>query len=137
MLKPTMRLKQRYVLFKVMPSEAAASLEADSAHRLIFSSMKSLYGDAGIYPMGYRFIHYDKKTGYGVVRFSRKYLMKGIAAIALITELGTDGKRENKKVRFMCMSSSGTLHKINEKFGRFGVKIPKQPKLPTPAQRPK
>ncbi|MCD6279195.1 hypothetical protein J7J26_00270 [Candidatus Micrarchaeota archaeon] len=121
MLKPTMRLKQRYVLFKVQvpkinhESNHENNLSYEEIHRLIYGSLRSLYGDVGVYPMGYRIMEYDEKTGYGIVRFSRRYIMEGIAALALITER-TDKTNKTNKIRLTCIGTSGTIKKLKEKY---------------------
>lgn len=118
MLKPTMRLKQRYVLFKVLIKDGKERPDLpdhENIHRLIYKSLKSLYGDTGVYPMGYRIMEYNEKTGYGIVRFSRMHLLKGIAALALITTW-QDERGEVNQIRLMTIGTSGTIKKLKEKY---------------------
>ncbi len=109
MLKPTQRIKQRYVLFRVIPNKYTE----EDVHRMIYSSLRSLYGDVGVYPLGYKLISFHSDTGYGIVRFSRKHLYRGIAALVMIT------RYQDEKVRVRSISTSGTLKKLRERLNRY------------------
>ena len=112
MLKPTVRMKKRYVAFEIIGKDAdkIEKINDNEIKSAFYKILNQLYGEIGFASLGFRLIEYNKETKKGIVRFRRQELDKGIASFAFIKTIG------NKEVRPFPLSTSGSLKKLRERI---------------------
>ncbi len=105
-LKPTMRGKKRYVLFKLF---AEKNFDSRSIERGIFSVFLSLFGSSGVAKQNLRLIQFNNGTNIGILRCSLPCLnevktgllflktINGIAVIPKIASVSGSIKKLRKK----------------------------------------
>ena len=105
-IKPTVRMKKRYIAFQVIGKDAD-KINENNIKSAFYKILNQLYGEIGFANLGFRLIEYKEKKG--IVRFRRQELDKGIASFAFIKNI------ENKETRLSPLSTSGSLKKLRER----------------------
>ena len=108
MIKPTVRMKKRYVAFGVIGKDAD-KIDENEIKNAFYKILNQLYGEIGFASLGFRLIEYNKETKKGIVRFRREELDKGIASFAFIKNIN------NEEARPSPISTSGSLKKLRER----------------------
>jgi len=103
-VKPTMREKHRYILYKV---EAAQPLFEEQVKRASYAAVLSFLGEYGASLASPKFISYDPKTQLAILRCNHTETQKVKAALALCASI------EGKKAAFRLQKVSGTIAGLN------------------------
>ena len=99
-IKPTMREKHRYILFKV---EAASPVSEEQVKRAAYGAILSFLGEYGSSLANPKFIGFREKEGLAAIRCSHSEVEKVKAALALCNSI--DGKRAALRLKKV----SGTI----------------------------
>ena len=119
MIKPTMRMKRRYVGFRIIGEDAGKASEND----IIFtfrSALLHLYGEVGSSESGFKLMEYDAKAKTGVARFERDFMMKGIAMFAFVKSINKSDKSQQQdsrplNARPVSYAASGSIKRLKMK----------------------
>lgn len=106
-IKPTARMKKRYVAFKVIGDTAVMNNEIKSS---FYDILNQLYGEIGFADMGFRLIEFNTETKKGIVRFRKEEINKGIASFAFIKNI------KNYNTRLSPLNTSGSLKKLRKRI---------------------
>ena len=104
-MKPTLRFKQRYILFGLVGRERDA-LDEGEIRDFIFSHFISFFGEEGFASLAFKLISYDAKKKRGVIRCERSRTMQCIGALALISSMN------GKEARLESLRASGTIRAL-------------------------
>jgi len=105
-LSPTLREKERYILFKIISEEPIVYSDLESS---IWQTLLEFYGEFGVSQMSVWLVKnlYDVDKQVGVIRCNNKSVSKVIAGLGLITRLG------ESRVIFKIDKVSGTIKGLN------------------------
>jgi len=86
-LKPTLRERNRYILFQVISEEPIVYCDLESA---IWNTCLNFFGELGSSQMSLWIIKnlYDEKKQIGVIRCNNKSVTKVLSALGLLNKLG-------------------------------------------------
>ena len=99
-VKPTMREKQRYILFKV---EAEAPVSEEQVKRAAYGAVLSFLGEYGSSLANPKFIGFRESEGLAVLKCSHTEVEKIKAALALCNSV------EGRRAAFRLRKVSGTI----------------------------
>ncbi len=101
-LSPTLREKERYVVFKIISEEPIVYSDLESS---IWQTLLEFYGELGVSQISLRIVKnlYDNDNQTGVIKCNNKSVPKVIAGLGLITRLG------ESRVIFKILKVSGTI----------------------------
>ncbi len=105
-LKPTLRGKKRYVLFKLFSEK---NFDEHSVERNIFSIFLALFGSTGVAKQNLRLIRYNNGTNLGILRCSLPCLTEVKSGLLFLREI--NGIPVTPKI----VSVSGSLKKLKSK----------------------
>ncbi|MCC7552740.1 Rpp14/Pop5 family protein [Candidatus Micrarchaeota archaeon] len=108
-IKPTVRMKKRYIAFELIGKDANNINETEIKYAF-YKILNQLYGEIGFADLGFRLIEFKPETKKGIVRFRRQKLNKGIACFAFIKNI------EKYETRLKPLSTSGSLKKLRERI---------------------
>lgn len=114
-MKPTMRFKQRYILFEVNGNERD-SLTEKEVRDFIFESLLSFFGEEGFARLAFKLISYDNNKKRGILRCERSMVGQFIASFALCGGIG------GKNARIECLQTSGTIRKLASEVNKYPFK---------------
>jgi len=112
MVKPTLRMKRRYVGFRIIGKDAER-VEENILRNSFRLTLLRLFGEIGSSASGYKFISYDKASKIGIVRFERDFVLNGIAMFSFIETL----KGFKGEARPVPLATSGSLKRLKTKLG--------------------
>lgn len=101
-LKPTQRLKKRYISFTFK-----GSLSEEELSRAIYKYSLGFFGEYGLSSRALKLIEFDGKEG--ILLVNRDAAEEVLGMLALINELN------GKPARLIATGTSGTLHALKEK----------------------
>ncbi len=108
-IKPTVRMKKRYIAFELIGKDAD-KINENNIKTIFYKILNQLYGEIGFANLGFRLIEFNSETKKGIVRFRRQELDKGMASFAFIKKI------ENYETRLKPLSTSGSLKKLRERI---------------------
>jgi len=106
----TRYVRRRYLALKVECGETAP--DRDAVSEVVWKAVLRLFGEVGVSQAGLYLVHFDEKTGYGVLRCSHKALPMVRAAIASVTKI------ESQPTAIHVLRVSGSLKALNKKIVR-------------------
>lgn len=99
-IPPTMRQKERYILFEVACESPPAEADVKAAS---YNAILSFLGEYGSSLASPKFVSYDAKSRHAILRCSHTELQKVKAALALCSSIN------GKKAVFRLKKVSGTI----------------------------
>ncbi len=108
-IKPTVRMKKRYIAFQVI-GKNADKIDEKEIKGAFYKILNQLYGEIGFSNLGFRLIEFKPETKKGIVRFRRQEIIKGMSSFAFIKNINT------KEARLSPISTSGSLKKLRERI---------------------
>ncbi len=103
-LKPTQRMKKRYILFTLK-----GDLGKDELSNGIYKCSLRFFGEQGLSTHIIRLIEFDEKTGEGILLVNRDAANNALGMLALINEMG------GKPARILAKKTSGTIRSLKER----------------------
>lgn len=101
-LKPTLRERHRYILFKVLSEEPIVYSDLETA---ILTTCLNFLGELGVSNTSLWIIKnlYDDKTQTGVIKCNNKYVTQVVASLGLLERLG------DVRINIKILKISGTI----------------------------
>ncbi len=103
-LKPTQRMKKRYILFTLK-----GDLGKDELSNGIYKYSLRFFGEQGLSTHIVRLMEFDEKKKEGILLVNRDAANSLLGMLALINEMG------GKKARIIAKKTSGTIRSLKAK----------------------
>lgn len=105
-LKPTLRGKKRYILFRLFGEK---NFDERSVERAIFNAFLSLFGSMGVARQNLRLMRYNNGTNLGILRCALPCLVEVKSGLLFLKEI--NGFLVTPKI----VSVSGSIRKLKAK----------------------
>lgn len=106
-LPPTLRERNRYLVFKVNAEKPLSQKEVAQA---VYATATRFLGELGASKVSLRFIEFDEKKQRGILKCNHKSVDEIRATLCVLTQAG------GKKLAAQTLGVSGTLKKAREKW---------------------
>lgn len=103
-LKPTQRMKKRYILFTLK-----GDLDKDALSKGIYKHSLKFFGEYGLSTHIIRLIEFDGRKKEGIILVNRDGIGETLGMLALINEI------DGKPARIISKKTSGTISSLKEK----------------------
>lgn len=113
--KERRRLRNRYIIFRVIPLETSSKINEDLLKNEVMNKFKEIFGAVNLRYAGIDIVYYDKEKLIGVFRVKHLFKLQLLAVLGLVKNIS------GSKIIILPIRTAGTVKKA-KKYIRSIVK---------------